>query len=219
MEHVHVILCDFDYTLADSSEGVIECVNAALESTGYPPAHPQSVRRMIGASLDETFRSFLPDIDLKTLSCCKTIFLEKAESGLMVESTYMLEGVIDTLESLFDNVYTLGVVSTKRRSTIEKILNRHGLEELFEAVVGSEDVRQTKPHPESLLNAMTQLEATPEETVYVGDHIYDIQAAKAAGLRVIAVASGPTSKADLVAAGPNHLIDRFSELQKVFNLV
>lgn len=217
MKNIHHILFDFDYTLADSSEGIIASVNFALGRVGRPPAHPSAIRNMIGHSLEETFGQFIDPADANLIATCKRLFMEYADTGAMVKSTVILEGVRQTLEHLFDHMYTMGIVSTKRRSTIEDTLEAHELDDLFDIVIGYEDVTDLKPKPEGLLKAMDELAGSTADTVYVGDSLIDVEAGRSAGLPVIAVASGMTSYDTLKANGPAMVLKRFPELVDLFS--
>lgn len=216
MKQVHHILFDFDYTLADSSEGIIASVNHALRTVGLPPAHPSSVRRMIGHSLEDTFACFVDSSDTALIARCKELFMEFADTGAMVKNTVILDGVRTTLEHLFDSFYTLGIVSTKRRSTIEDTLEVHDLMDLFDVVVGYEDVRELKPKPEGLLKAIEDISASASDTVYVGDSLIDLEAGRQAGIPVIAVASGTTSYETLKARNPEMVLRYFTDLARIF---
>ena len=73
------------------------------------------------------------------------------------------------------------------------------LDEVFSTIVGYEDMREPKPAPEGLLTALTQLGATPDTTLYVGDSVTDAQAAAGAGVAFVGVLSGVTTREELAA--------------------
>jgi len=93
--------------------------------------------------------------------------------------------------------YVIGVVSSRVRRGIEEFFEVSKLKEYFKAAVAYEDTENHKPHPEPLLLAMKQLNVKPEEAVYVGDVESDIQAAKAAGMKVIIYSPTSIEGADL----------------------
>ena len=88
----------------------------------------------------------------------------------------------------------LGIVSTKYRYRIEDVLGREGLLELFEVIVGGEDVSEFKPDPESLNLALGKMGISPEAVLYVGDSVVDAEAAMRAGVPFAAVLSGSTPR-------------------------
>lgn len=217
MKHIHQILFDFDYTLADSSEGIIASVNHALVTVGEKTADPDKVRKMIGHSLEDTFAQFVDPADTAKIQKCKKLFMDFADTGAMVKNTVILKDVPQTLEWLYENFYSMGIVSTKRRSTIEETLIESGLDDFFDVIIGYEDVKELKPDPEGLLKGMEELGGNKHDSVYVGDSLIDIQTAKNAGMPIIAVSSGMTTAEVLQSLAPDAVIRNLGELHKLFN--
>ncbi len=218
MKKVHQILFDFDYTLADSSEGIIASINYALQKKGYSPADPDAVRKMIGHSLEDAFGRFVDPADTVTIQECKRLFMDFADTGEMLKRTFILDGVEESLKNLYENFYTLGIVSTKRRSTIEETLTRFELEDYFDVIIGYEDVHQLKPDPEGLLKAIDYLAGDASDSLYVGDSLVDVETARRAGVRMIAVSTGVTDPEQLRSAGADHVIADLRALPGLLNV-
>ena len=109
----------------------------------------------------------------------------------------------------------LGLATAKRRSTVE-IAFRYlpQLEGLFDAIVCAEDTERHKPDPEPLLLALRRLEGEPGKAAYIGDSPFDVEAAKVAGLRAIAVSwGGIHGEKRLIAAEPDALVSTTAELK------
>lgn len=218
MKTVHQILFDFDYTLADSSEGIIASINYALQKKGRSPADPDTVRKMIGHSLEDAFGRFIDPADTDTIQECKRLFMDYADTGEMLKRTFILDGVEETLKNLYENFLTLGIVSTKRRSTIEETLARFELDDYFDVIIGYEDVQQLKPDPEGLLKAIDYLAGDTADSLYVGDSLVDVETAKRAGVRMIAVTTGMTTPEQLRSAGADHVISGLQSLPELLNI-
>ena len=88
----------------------------------------------------------------------------------------------------------LSIVSTKFRYRIEKILAQHGLSELFDIIVGGEDVLSPKPDPEGLNIAIERLQLHSSDVLYIGDSVTDAETARMAGIAFAAVLSGVTKR-------------------------
>jgi len=99
-------------------------------------------------------------------------------------------GMEDVLLRLHEGGRRLGVVTAKRRSTVELAFARVPVAHLFETVVGGDETERHKPDPEPLLLAAERMGADPKECAYVGDSPFDMQAARAAGMRAIGVTWG-----------------------------
>ena len=84
----------------------------------------------------------------------------------------------------------LGVVSAKRKPTVQRVFDGAGVGVYFDVVVGSDDTERHKPHPEPVLKALELLDARPEDAAYVGDSPFDVAAARAAGVYAVAVGWG-----------------------------
>jgi pyrophosphatase PpaX len=107
----------------------------------------------------------------------------------------------------------LGVVTAKRRSTVELAFARVPLGHLFETVVGGDETERHKPDPEPLLLAATRMGADPGETAYVGDSPFDMRAAKAAGMQAVAVTWGRIhDRSVLEREEPDAIVDSAEEL-------
>jgi pyrophosphatase PpaX len=123
-------------------------------------------------------------------------------------------GVLDLLATLAAQGRRLGIVSSKRRSTIASAFAVLPLERFFDTVVGVEDSDRHKPHPEPILLALERLGSATEDAAYVGDSPFDVQAARAAGVFAVGVSWGgihPRERLerevpDLVVDSPGELL-------------
>ena len=93
--------------------------------------------------------------------------------------------VLTTVKKLRERGAKIAVVSSSKRNIVEYGLKRFGIDKLIEALVASDDVKNHKPHPESLLKAMNLIGANIEETVIVGDGEKDTLAGQAIGIDTI----------------------------------
>ncbi len=187
------VIFDFDYTLADSSRGVVECANYALVGLGYERASREAICGTIGISLTDAFSTLTGDRDALVRKKFADLFTERADE-VMTASTSLLEGVASAVRRLKVRGMRLGIVSTKFRYRIEEILGRDGLRGDFDVIVGGEDVRSHKPDPEGLVMAQALLRSTPSQVLYVGDTVVDAETAQRAGTAFLAVLSGVTRR-------------------------
>lgn len=187
----HAVLFDFDFTLADSSRGVVACVNHALSRLGLPAAPAHAIHRTIGLDLT-TALGILAGEEWKPRGDeFLEHFMRKADE-VMVDGTFFLPGARRVLETVSGAGYPVGIVSTKDACRIEGALERDGLRATIDVIVGGSDVSQYKPDPEGLLKAAGALAIPTRDCVYVGDSEVDARAARAAGMGFVAVLSGTT---------------------------
>ena len=205
------VLFDFDYTLADSSEGAFDCINFALAEMGLAPVSAEAACRTIGLSLNETFLSLAEHHEPHRCVEFHGLFVRRADE-VMSNLTVLFESVPATIQTLREAGLRLGIVSTKYRRRINQVLEREALQHGFELVIGGEDVEQHKPHPQGLFEAMKRLECSPESVVYVGDSVVDAELAKRARVPLIVVLSGVTPRSDFNDYSPLAMLETVSEL-------
>lgn len=193
MDLPDAVLFDFDYTLADSSPGILMCMRHALRALGREPPDADTIRAQIGRPLWGTIERFYGEASASDDAEFVRLFVEHADR-VMAEHTTMLAGVPDALAALRGEGLGLGVVSTKFRYRIEHVLVREGLRPHFGCVIGGEDVTRHKPDPEALERALDALGAARALVLYVGDAVVDAEAAARAGIRFVAVLSGVTGR-------------------------
>lgn len=210
---LEAVLFDFDYTLADSSQGAIECINFALDEMGLDRVSAEAACRTIGLSLHETFLTLGDHHELHRCEEFRRLFVQRAEE-VMADLTVLYDSVPATIESLLQRDLRLGIVSTKYRRRINLVLEREALLHGFQIVIGGDDVKQHKPHPQGLFAAMEKLECSPASVVYVGDSVVDAELAKRAGVPLIVVLSGVTPRDDFEDYEPLTVLDHVSELPK-----
>ena len=122
-------------------------------------------------------------------------------------------GMTGVLTALKDEGRRLGVVTAKRRETVQLAFSYLPLERFFDVVVGSDDTERHKPDPAPLEHALGLLDASPAEAVYVGDSPFDIRAAKGAGMHSVAVTwGGIHPRARLEAEEPDAVVESAEEL-------
>lgn len=119
----------------------------------------------------------------------------------LVEAERPLPGVRERIREAAGGGYRLGIASSSRRAWVVGHLERLGLRDPFEAIVGRDDVGgRSKPAPDVYLEVCARLRCEPPEAVAIEDSTHGVAAATAAGLRVIAVPNRITRQTDLTEA-------------------
>ena len=124
------------------------------------------------------------------------------------------DGVLTVLDELKDDGRRLGIVTAKRRATVElafEVVPTLGT--YFATIVTAEDTERHKPHPDPILHALDILGAAPAAAAYVGDSPFDVQAAKAAGVQAVAVTWGRIhTRERLERERPDAVVDSAEDL-------
>lgn len=119
----------------------------------------------------------------------------------------LFPGIPEMLADLSRLGCRMGVVTSKHRRYALLSIERFDLVHFIRVIVGADDVTRRKPEPEPVLEALRRLGGRTEESLMVGDGVFDIQAARAAGVRSVAALWGTREVKALLAAGP-HFVAR-----------
>ena len=111
---MRAVLFDFDFTLADSSEGVVECFAHGFERVGLPGADPLHVRHTIGLSLDEALDRLHGVRDEAIVAAFVEAFRARAEH-VMVASTRWLDRAVETVSACREAGFATAICSTQPR--------------------------------------------------------------------------------------------------------
>lgn len=197
-------LFDFDYTLADSSRGIVTCFRNVLNRHGYAEVTEESIKHTIGKTLEESFSILTGVTDAETLAVYKQEYTREADIHMTANTRFFPE-TKQVLTALKETGAKVGIISTKYRYRINELVCQHFPEGFFDIIVGGEDVKVAKPSPEGLLLAIRELQADKIRTLYIGDSIVDAQTAEAANVDFAGVTHGVTTAEEL-SAYPHRLI-------------
>ena len=130
------VLFDFDYTLGDSTKGIVLSANAALQRMGLEAQSEEAIRRTVGLSLRDTYRALTGDENPQAADSFAAFFREKADQ-VMAESAVLYPSVPPLLKALRSQGLRMGVVTTKFRYRILQILGKYGLTDSVDCIVGA----------------------------------------------------------------------------------
>lgn len=198
MKSYNVYLFDFDYTLADSSRGIVMCYRNVLERHHHTGITDETIKRTIGKTLQESFSIMTGITDADTLEMYRKEYVKEADTH-MTANTFLFPETIEVLTRLKKNEAKLGIISTKYRYRIMELLGKKLPENFLDIIVGGEDVQHPKPAPEGVLFAIGHLGCRKEDVLYVGDSTVDAETAQAAQVDFAGVLHGATTYDELAA--------------------
>lgn len=184
------VLFDLDGTLADTAGDLGGALNHLRAQRGLAPMaldllrpHASSgARGLIGVGLDiHPGHADYEDLRLA--------FLE-AYMQCLNDTTVLFDGVAELLDQLEQAGMKWGVVTNKAQRFTIPVMRGLGLDQRSMSTISGDSTAHAKPHPLPLLTACEQIQADPAATLYVGDDLRDIQAARAAGMPSAAAAWG-----------------------------
>ncbi|MBV0933419.1 HAD family hydrolase [Marinobacterium weihaiense] len=212
------VLFDLDGTLLDTARDFHRLVNHMLAQADRPPIAFDSIRTQVSngarAMVCHAFELSTNDAAFPALH--RQLLDDYAEQ-LLIDST-LFPGMPELLTWLDDNDIPWGIVTNKPARFTLPLLAALGLDASCGSTVCPEDVTQPKPDPEGLLLACQQLGVTPEHSYYVGDHIRDIEAGKAAGMATIAAGWGYLNPGETPQQWhSDHVSEHSAELQPLLH--
>jgi phosphoglycolate phosphatase len=206
-----LILFDCDGTLMDSHIAIVRAMQEAFCQCGLPESSEKAVFDVIGLSLGRA-------IDQLAGSTNRTEEIKQAyrENYRAAEPELKLyPGVRETLLSLRQRGYWLGVVTGKSTAGLLRILDAFDLQDYF-YVLRTADCCNSKPHPAMVLECMAEMGVDAAQTCVVGDALFDIQMARSAGVAALGVSFGVSASDELECAGAMAVVDDFSDLLSYF---
>ncbi len=203
-----VVLFDLDGTVVDSGGIILASMrHATREVLGRDFGDAELMQAVGGPGLEAQMEVFAPE------RVEELVRVYRAHNEPLHDELQACAGMEDVLVRLHEQGHRLGVVTAKRRSTVELAFARVPIAHLFETVVGGDETQKHKPDPEPLLLAAKRMNARPDEIAYVGDSPFDIRAAKAAGMHAIAVTWGRIHDRERLAREePDAIVDSAEEL-------
>lgn len=203
---------DLDGTLLDTLGDLAAAVNHALATLGRAPLTVEAMRPMIGGGGRHMLAQAIAasgGADEAALDPAYQTLLAFYEANIAVH-TRAFPHMIDALDALRERGVTLSVVTNKQERLAQALLSKLGMLDRFATVIGGDTLGpgRGKPKPDLLL-AMVERCGGP--AAFVGDSIFDVEAAHAAGLPVIACSFGYRQQ-PVEALGADAVIDDFAEL-------
>ena len=219
---VRLVLFDLDGTLVDSAPDLVDSANAMLRELGRAEQPPECVTGWIGNGMARLVKRALtgameaepePALFERGFESFKAHYARN-----LTARTRPYAGVIEMLERLAARGFRLGCVTNKAEAFTQPLLARLDLLPYLEIVVGGDTVAARKPDPLPLVHAAAQAGVAPAEAAMVGDSANDFLAARAAGMRAVAVTYGYHQGRDVRAYAPDVVVDSAAEVPQYLRL-
>jgi phosphoglycolate phosphatase len=207
------VIFDLDGTISDSSAGIFQSFNYALNKMNALELLRTDVNRYIGPPLKDSFSRLLGTSDDATLDNAVQFFREDYTTvGYKINELY--EGIDDVLRQLTKSGYRLFIATTKKTDTACDVLRHFQLDHYFQGIYGGASVI---PKAELVQHLLTENNCVKEKSVLIGDTHYDIHAAKINKIFSIGVAWGfgedvEIAEADVVIDLPGELMQHIDRL-------
>lgn len=190
---------DFDYTLANSEEGIAMCFEMLFADEGYPAVPRPTICKTIGMTMYDAMAKLTGETSPDRINELIHLYKVRYSDYYMVPNTHLYPQTIPTLTRLKQQGSLCCIVSTKTRSRINQTITKDNLEPLIDYVVGIEDVAHPKPAPDGIFHIAKHFSLVPSDILYIGDSLIDAETAKNSGVAFAGVTTGMTTAADFKA--------------------
>lgn len=214
---IKACIFDLDGTLAYTLDSMASVANEVMEKFALKPQPVENFKYYCGNGADMLVRRCLLDAgdrELVHYEEVKRLYREKFDKNPL----YKVEnypGMQETLKALKEKGLKLAVCSNKpHAATCRVIAEMFG--DKFDVVIGQSDAIRKKPAPDAALKAAEELQAAPEECMYIGDTGTDMQTGTSAGMFTIGVLWGYRDRAELLENGANALIEKPEEILRLY---
>lgn len=223
-ENIKLIAFDLDGTLLDSVPDLSRAVDLAMQDLDYPGVTLEQASHWIGNGADVLVsRALSQSVVVAEGLNPELVKTARArldhhyhEGGHKLSHLY--PNVKETLESLYQEGYTLALVTNKPAQFVPELLKQHQLEHLFVDVIGGDTFVEKKPNPFALNWLLDKHHLLPTQMLMVGDSQNDIQAAKAAGCYSFGLTYGYNHGEPIADSDPDVVSDEFNHLLAVMSV-
>jgi pyrophosphatase PpaX len=203
-----IVLFDLDGTLIDSIELILNSARHAFVALDRACPSDAEWLTGVGIPLPTMFRRYArDDADLEALIQSYREY-QMAHHDRLVRC---YDEVSQTLGELQRRGHPIGVVTSKSDALAMRGLATAGIIQFMDVIVGCDSCSRHKPDPEPVRVALERFGAQPDEAVFIGDSVHDMEAGNAAGVTTIAALWGPFDRADLAPSRPKHFLERIED--------
>lgn len=202
-------LFDLDGTLIDSVELILRSYRHTLRAHRGTVPPDEMWLRGLGTPIRVQLRQWTEDpAEIEQMAATYSVYNMEHHDALVRP----YDGIVGAVRTLKEEGKRLGVVTSKVRTGAMRGLKVAGLDAAFPVIVGADDVKHPKPHPEPVLVALEQLGAQPGEAVFIGDSRHDLESGRAAGVKTAAALWGPFDRSHLADLEPDYWLEHPDEI-------
>ncbi|MCA6062340.1 HAD-IA family hydrolase [Thalassolituus marinus] len=206
-----LIIFDWDGTLVDSTQRIVDSMSRAGSEVGLPVVPDAAIQNIIGLGLPEALKTVWPSISEQQLKAMHPVYARYFVSDSQIDMGFFI-GTEDFLKDLLSKGYILSVATGKSRKGLDRMLHDLKVGHLF-ATTRCADETRSKPDPLMLNEILSELSIAPSEALMIGDTTYDLDMANAAGIDSVAMGHGAHDDNTLLACGPKAICHSIQELK------
>lgn len=213
---IKLVLFDLDGTLVNTIADLADTVNFALTKMGFPTHETEKYNYFVGDGFSNLVERALPCDKRSEAIHSECLKIAKAHyEKHYIDKSCPYDGIPEMLKAIKDKGYKMAVISNKYHKMAVTVVDTLFGEDMFDAVYGQMENFPVKPDPTLTLKIITDLGATPDETVMIGDSGMDMAVAVNAKCRGIGVLWGFRTEEELRENGANYIVSSPCEILKI----
>lgn len=219
MKQFPLLVFDWDGTLVDSIERIVTSLQHASKQAADIHISEIQARDVIGLGLIEAITQLHPELGVQQHTTELNNIADAYRQHYLYDNTVpapLFTGVIDLLDELRENGYTLAISTGKSRAGLEQSIAEHQLADYF-ATTKCAGENKSKPHPEMLHEIMHELNFQAAQTLMIGDSEHDLKMANNANMQCIGVTHGVHDAKTLEKFNPLTCLNNITELSDYLN--
>lgn len=203
---------DFDGTLADTKQGILNNFQLSFKSLNYPKKDEKEIISTIGMPLIDAYRKLMVNLSEDKIK----ELVEQYRSTYEQVALSSLKGypkLIETLEYLYKNNKKICICSSRFSNMSSKLCKKLNIDKYISCYIGSDMVQKGKPHPDQLLLAIKVLGVLDNsQAIMIGDTYFDIKMAEESHIDSCFCTYGYGSKSSLLDKKPTFTIDNLFDI-------
>ena len=212
---IRAVFFDLDGTLVDSAIDIYHAMNAALADIGRPLVTEAQVRTWVGRGAPQLVHCVLKhqqvDVDSSDQHQLERLFLKHYQKNVCIDSQ-LYDGVLPFIAACQAKKLSLACITNKPYQPAYGLLEALNILSPFQLLPGGDSLTHRKPHPESILHALSYFNLKPHQAVMIGDSRNDVEAAQAAGVQCIALRYGYNHGEPIEDCKPDLVLDSLAQL-------
>ncbi|MEJ2241911.1 MAG: HAD family phosphatase [Candidatus Bathyarchaeota archaeon] len=213
------VIFDWDETLAHTKDVSVKSFRKILSKINIDVTS-EFVEKQMGKSARKILVEILQKFNIDyTADKLDDLLKKRIDAEVELSNQVKLhDGAVEILQALKGKT-KLAVATMNDRKVINHMLKQKQLTQFFDVILSSDDVKESKPHPEIFLNCAKELELEPKDCIVIEDSVFGIKAAKKAEMKCIAVSLGAYSKRELEDEGADLTLESLTKKNQILDYI
>lgn len=208
---IELIIFDLDGTLIDAYRAVEQSLNYTMTRLGFPTLDAETIKRTVGWG----DRHLVEKFSGKDRIAKAIVIYRRHHKDSLRKGTKLLPGARRILNYLKRRHYRLAVASNRPLRYSRIVLDILDIRKYFDYILCGDKIERPKPHPDILKLILKKFSLMPQQALYVGDMVIDIEAGKRAGIKTVAVLTGSSRKDEIVSCHPYKVVSQVYDVLKI----